>query len=136
MRWWSWERLSACWSPSPALAGEGGHRASKDAHLRRAFAPDEDRRNFDDPHPTLTRDSGRGGSPPSDHFARDDDAHDFVGSLENLMLPQIAHDLLDAVIGEIAVAAEHLQRLIGDIEPSIGGEPLRHRAQPRRVGRL
>ena len=68
--------------------------------------------------------------------AGDNHAHDLVGAFENLMHAQIAHDLLEAVIGEIAVAAVHLQRLVGDIEAGVGDEALGHGAEPRRVRRF
>ena len=55
---------------------------------------------------------------------------------EDLVHAQIAHDLLDAVLAEIAVAAVELQRLVGDLEADIGGEALGHRAQHGGVGIL
>ena len=36
------------------------------------------------------------------------------------MHAQIAHDLLDSVFAEIAVAAVKLERMIGDLETDIG----------------
>ena len=50
------------------------------------------------------------------------------------MHPQIADDLLQPVLGEIAVAAVQLQRLIGDVEAGVGDVALRHRAQLHLVG--
>ncbi len=61
--------------------------------------------------------TGRGMTPSSiplraaHQTARDDHPHDLVGALQDLVDAQIADDLLDAVIGEIAVAAMDLQRL-------------------------
>src|SRR5687767_12312507 len=55
-----------------------------------------------------------------EHFARDDDAHDLVGAFENAMHPKIAHDAFDLIVGEIAVAAVQLQRLISDFEGGVG----------------
>ena len=37
--------------------------------------------------------------PPAEDRARDDQPHDLVGALEDLMHAQVAHDLLDAVLG-------------------------------------
>src|SRR5271165_7097142 len=51
-----------------------------------------------------------------DQTARDDDAHDLVGPFQNLVHAQVAHDLLDAVVGEIAISAEELQRVVGRLE--------------------
>ena len=61
--------------------------------------------------------------------AGDDDAHDFVGAFEYLVHAEIAHDLFDAVVGEIAVASEELERLIGYVESGIGYEALGHGAE-------
>ena len=44
------------------------------------------------------------------------------------MHAEIAHDLLDAVVGEIAVAAEQLQRVVRHLEGGVGDEPLGHGA--------
>src|SRR5579871_5076831 len=47
-------------------------------------------------------------------LARHDHSHDLVRPFENLVDAKIADDLLDAVVREISVAAEHLQRVVGD----------------------
>src|SRR3954452_21799913 len=62
----------------------------------------------------------------ADQGARDDEAHDFVGAFEDLVHPEIAHQLLDAVIMQIAVAAEQLQSIVGDVEAGVGDEALGH----------
>ena len=66
------------------------------------------------------------------HLARDDQTHDFIGPLENLMHAKIAHQFLDAIIRKVAVAAEHLQRLVGDIEA--GATALRRGWTPQDSG--
>src|SRR6056297_3891043 len=45
------------------------------------------------------------------HAARHDQPHDLVGALEDLVHAQIAHHLLDPVIGQVPVAAMQLQAL-------------------------
>src|ERR1700722_6523543 len=65
--------------------------------------------------------------------AGDDDAHDLVGAFEDLVDAQITQIALDREIPEIAVAAVQLQRLVGDVEPGIGGDALGHRAMQRRL---
>src|SRR5262245_23313060 len=52
-------------------------------------------------------------------LARDDDAHDLVGALQDLVHPEIAHQLLHAVILEIPVAAVDLQCLVADLEAEV-----------------
>ena len=47
----------------------------------------------------------RGPSAVFQHVAGHDDTHDFVGALKDLMHPQIAHKFLDAIIGQITIAA-------------------------------
>ena len=66
---------------------------------------------------------------PSISLARHDQPHDFVGPFQDLVHAQIAHDLLDAVFAEVAVAAMQLQRLVGDLEADVGAKTLGHRAQ-------
>src|SRR3984893_4841164 len=68
--------------------------------------------------------AGPGGLGPAD-----DHAHDFVGSLEDSVHPQVADDLLQPVLAEVAVAAVQLQRLIGNVEARVGDVALGHRAQ-------
>src|SRR6185437_2702714 len=48
-------------------------------------------------------------------LARDDDAHDLVGAFQDLVHAQIAHQLLDAEVLEVAVAAVDLQRLVAHL---------------------
>ncbi len=50
------------------------------------------------------------------------------------MHAQIAHDLLDAEFGQIAVAAVQLQRLVSDVETAVGDEALGHGDQRGGVG--
>src|SRR5262249_34949476 len=69
----------------------------------------------------------------SDEASRYDEAHDLVRSFENLMHAQIAHDFLDAELGQITVAAMQLQRLVGDFETGVGDEALGHGAKLRRI---
>jgi hypothetical protein len=47
---------------------------------------------------------------------------------------QIAHDLLNAEFGQIAVAAVQLQRLVGDVETAVGDEALGHGDERRGIG--
>ena len=63
-----------------------------------------------------------------------DDPHDLVGAFEDLVHAQVADQLLDAEVGEVAVAAEELQRAVGDLEGGVGDEALGHRAGHRGVG--
>ena len=56
--------------------------------------------------------------------AGDDQPHDFVGALEDLVHAQVAHDTLDFIVCKIAVAAVDLQRLVGDVEAGVGDEAL------------
>src|ERR1700721_2476549 len=71
-----------------------------------------------------------------DHLTRHDQPHDLVGAFQNLMHPQVAHDLFDAVLAQVTVTAMQLQRLVGDLETDIGTEALGHRAQHRGIGVL
>src|SRR5690606_31233619 len=70
------------------------------------------------------------------HRARHDDVHDLVGAFEDLVNPEIANDLFDAEIGEIAVAAMQLQRIVGDLEAAVRHHTYRHGAERGRVIRL
>ena len=72
----------------------------------------------------------------ADQGAGDDDPHDLVGAFENLVDAQIAHQFLDAVVMQIAVAAKQLQRIVGDLETAVGDEALGHGRPFRGVGRL
>src|ERR1700761_8400445 len=64
----------------------------------------------------------------------DDDPHDLVGALEDSMHPQVAHDLFQTILAQVAVATVQLQGLVGDIEARVGDVPLGHRAQLDLVG--
>ena len=66
--------------------------------------------------------------PPSQR-AGDDHPHDLVGAFQDLVDAQVADDLLDAVLGEVAVAAVELQRLVGDLEGGVGDVALGHGAE-------
>ena len=57
-----------------------------------------------------------------DEVARHDHPHDLVRALQDLVHAQVPDDLLDAVLGEIPVAAMELQRVVGDPEGQ-GGRP-------------
>jgi tetratricopeptide (TPR) repeat protein len=71
-----------------------------------------------------------------DQPTRHDHPHDLVRPLENLVHAKIPHQLLDAVVGEIAVAAEQLQSVVGRVEPGVGGDAFGHGAEARRLERL
>src|SRR6195952_2333595 len=71
----------------------------------------------------------RGSPRPSGFSPADDHPHDFVGSLEDSMHPQIADDLLQPVLAQVPVAAVELQRLIGDRVAVVRDVPLGHRAE-------
>src|SRR5436190_14407773 len=72
----------------------------------------------------------------ADECPRHNHSHDLIGSFQDLMDPQIAHDLLDPVFRQIAVAAMQLERLISDIKADVGDEALGHGAELCRVGGL
>jgi len=55
-------------------------------------------------------------------------------SFEDSMHPQIANDLLQPILAEVAVAAVQLQRLVGHVEARIGDVAFGHRAQLHLVG--
>ena len=57
-----------------------------------------------------------------------------VGAFEDPVHAHVAQIALDPKILEIPVTAVQLQRLVGDAEPDIGGQPLRHRAMQCCVG--
>ncbi len=59
----------------------------------------------------------------------DDHPHDFVGSLEDAVHPQIADDLLQTVLPKVAVAAVQLQRFVRDVVTRVGDIAFGHRAQ-------
>ena len=58
-----------------------------------------------------------------------DDAHDFVGAFKDLMDPQVAHDLFNPVISQIAIAAVQLQALVGCSAANFGAKFFRHGAK-------
>src|SRR3984893_5630654 len=61
--------------------------------------------------------------------AADHHPHDLVGSLENSVHAQVADDLLQSVLSQIAVSAVQLQRLVGDVIARVGDRAFGHRAQ-------
>src|SRR5271166_1108959 len=68
-----------------------------------------------------------------DQAARHDHPHDLVRSFEDLMNAQVAHQFFDSVVGEIAIAAEQLQRVVGGVEAGVARDLLGHRAQARHL---
>src|SRR5262245_6568471 len=62
----------------------------------------------------------------SQQLARDHHAHDLVGALQNLVHPEVAHEFLEPVVLEIAVAPVNLQGLITDLEAMVRGKALGH----------
>src|SRR5271166_4833179 len=71
-----------------------------------------------------------------DQAARHDDPHDLVRSFEDLVHAKVAHQFLDPVVGEIAITAEQLQRVVGRVEAGVGGCLLGHGAEAGRFGRM
>src|ERR1700730_1891002 len=61
--------------------------------------------------------------------AADPHPHDLVGSLENSVHAQVADDLLQSVLSQIAVPAVQLQRAVGDVIARGGDIEFGHRAQ-------
>ena len=75
---------------------------------------------------------------PTLQRAGDHEALDLVRALVDLGDLRVAHHALDRVLVDVAVAAEHLDRLDGHRHRGVGGEQLRHRrvlAQVRRSPR-
>src|SRR5271169_191397 len=70
-----------------------------------------------------------GGAEPCGFGPTDDHSHDFVGPFQDSMHPQIADDLLQTILAQIAIATVQLQRLVGDVEARVGDIALGHRAQ-------
>src|SRR5271163_45211 len=70
-----------------------------------------------------------GGAEPCGFGPTDDHSHDFVGPFQDSMHPQIADDLLEAILAQIAIATVQLQRLVGDVVARVGDIALGHRAQ-------
>ena len=65
--------------------------------------------------------------------------HDLVGAFQDLVHAQVAHDLLHAVIGQVAVAAMQLQRRFATVEAGVGGErawPWRTAGWPAALARI
>ena len=59
----------------------------------------------------------------------DDDAHDLVGPLEDLVDAEVTEQALDGVIHQIAVAAVELKGAIDDRHAGVGRQPLGHRGE-------
>src|SRR6188472_272614 len=57
----------------------------------------------------------------------DDQPLDLRGPLVDLEQLRVAHQLLDRVLLDVAVAAEDLDGVGGDLHRRVGGEPLRER---------
>ena len=51
--------------------------------------------------------------------SRDDDLHDLVGSLQDLVDPNVPHELLDGIVLQVTVAAMHLEGSIHNLEAGI-----------------
>src|SRR6478735_2280583 len=64
----------------------------------------------------------------------DDDPLDLVRALVDLRDLGVAHHALERIVLDVAVAAEHLDALDGDLHRGVGGKELRHRAVLRLVG--
>src|SRR5208283_1391050 len=75
-----------------------------------------------------------GGSQPRGLGPTDDHPHDFVGPFQDSMHPQVADDLLETILAQVAVAAVQLQGLVGDLEARVGDIAFGHRAQLDLVG--
>ena len=68
-------------------------------------------------------------------MARDNHPHDFIGTFQNLVNPQVAHQFFDAVIRKIAIATMQLQTLINNFGASLGHKLLCHGAMLAGIGR-
>src|SRR3954471_14040375 len=68
-----------------------------------------------------------GATPSAPHRAGDHEALDLVRALVDLRDLRVAHHALDGVLVDVAVAAEHLDRLDGHRHRGVRGEQLRHR---------
>src|SRR5262249_5696093 len=81
-----------------------------------------------------TKDSGlaRGSIPRQVDLAGDHETLDLRGALVDLEQLGVAHQLLDRVLLDVAVAAEDLHRVRGDLHRGVGGEALRVRRLQRR----
>src|SRR4029078_4981259 len=66
----------------------------------------------------------------SEHSAADDEPHDFVGALKNLVHPHIAQYALDGIVAQIAITAMQLQAAIDRFKPCICCKPLCLRRKP------
>src|SRR5919201_6138749 len=71
---------------------------------------------------------------PLPHGAGDDHALDLVRAFVDLGDLRVAHHALDRVLGDVAVAAEHLDGLDRDRHRGVGREQLRHRRVLAAVG--
>src|SRR6188474_1886545 len=64
---------------------------------------------------------------------RDHEPLDLRGALVDLEQLRVAHELLDRVLLDVAVAAEDLDRVGGHLHRRVGGETLRERGLQRRA---
>ena len=62
-------------------------------------------------------------------IARDDHPHDLIRAFKDLMDPQIAHDLLNAIIGKVSVAAMELQALVRNAAAGFRSQLFGHGAE-------
>src|SRR5215472_3118197 len=69
----------------------------------------------------------------TEQAAGDDHPHDLVGAFEDLVDAHVAQIALDREILQVAVAAKELQRLVADMKPGVGRQPLGHRAMHCRL---
>src|SRR5215210_2602995 len=69
-----------------------------------------------------------------DHLAGDHEPLDLVRALVDLRDLRVAHHALDRVFLHVAVAAEHLHRVGGDLHRDVGAVELRHRRDLRQLG--
>src|SRR3954469_23845973 len=67
------------------------------------------------------------------HLARDDEALDLVRPFVDLRDLRVAHHPLDWVLLDVAVAAEDLHRIGGDLHGDVAAVELRHRRDLRQL---
>ena len=105
----------------PALRHAAGPRARRQLYARNArFRPDPDGRF------ALVLAA-------EEDLLRDHEPLDLRGALVDLEQLRVAHELLDRVLLDVAVAAEHLDGVGRDLHRRVGGEALRERRVERRL---